>query len=133
RLAAFIHDAAHGGVGGVMPLAGLEGQPVVTALVSPASRTLAPGPSYALVALQPVSGAGFMTERTIAASFGLTPAQASVAYALLNGSNVEDIVASRGVKMSTVRSQLAAIFARTGTTSQRELVRMLSMLPAIRL
>lgn len=134
RLAQLVHDAANGGPGGVMPLAGPEGLPVVTALISPLGRTLAEinGTRYAAVALQPVTGATFLTEDAIANSFGLTKAQASVAHALLNGSNVDDIVAQRGVKMSTVRSQLAAIFARTGTTSQRELVRMLSMLPAIR-
>jgi DNA-binding CsgD family transcriptional regulator len=54
--------------------------------------------------------------------FGLTPAEARVAAALSQGDRLEEIAKSGGVSMGTVRSQLKAIFAKTGATTQAVLV-----------
>jgi DNA-binding CsgD family transcriptional regulator len=37
------------------------------------------------------------------------------------------------VKVSTVRSQLSAIFAKTGTVRQQDLIRLLGSVPPVRL
>jgi hypothetical protein len=37
----------------------------------------------------------------------------------------------RGVKISTLRTRLAEIFVRTGTENQRDLVRLLGLLPPL--
>ena len=54
--------------------------------------------------------------------FGLTPAEARVAAALSQGDRLEEIAASGGVTVGTMRSQLKAIFAKTGATTQAVLV-----------
>jgi DNA-binding CsgD family transcriptional regulator/PAS domain-containing protein len=54
--------------------------------------------------------------------FGLTPAEARVAAALSQGDRLEEIAASGGVSVGTIRSQLKAIFAKTGATTQAVLV-----------
>jgi DNA-binding CsgD family transcriptional regulator/PAS domain-containing protein len=54
----------------------------------------------------------------IAALFGLTPAEKNVATQAANGQAAADIALSRGVSITTVRSQIDAIYDKTGQTSQ---------------
>ena len=61
----------------------------------------------------------------LATMFDLTPAEARVAAALANGSSPKQIAATSNVAHSTVRSQLKAIFGKTGAARQSELVGML--------
>jgi DNA-binding CsgD family transcriptional regulator len=72
------------------------------------------------------------TETTLSALFRLSPAQASIALALHRGQTPEEIAIERGVKISTLRSHLAEIFARTGAENQRDLIRLLGLLPPLR-
>jgi DNA-binding CsgD family transcriptional regulator/PAS domain-containing protein len=57
----------------------------------------------------------------IAALFGLTAAEKRVAGHIAAGLTRRDIALSAGVSDGTVKSQLAAIFDKTGTADQREL------------
>jgi DNA-binding CsgD family transcriptional regulator/PAS domain-containing protein len=54
----------------------------------------------------------------IAALFGLTPAEKHVATQAANGLAAADIALSRGVSITTIRSQLDAIYDKTGQSSQ---------------
>jgi DNA-binding CsgD family transcriptional regulator len=47
------------------------------------------------------------------------------------GRSTDEIVMDRGVSRNRVRTQLAAILRKAGTTSQRDLVSLLSLLPAL--
>jgi DNA-binding CsgD family transcriptional regulator len=60
--------------------------------------------------------------------FDLTPAEARLARKLARGDSLEQVAQSLDVKMTTARSQLAAIFAKTGTCRQAQLVAILSRL-----
>lgn len=65
--------------------------------------------------------------------FSLTPAEASLAVSIGQGKTPAAIARSNGVTIATVRSQLAAVFAKTNTQRQAELVGLLarvSLLPA---
>jgi DNA-binding CsgD family transcriptional regulator/PAS domain-containing protein len=62
-------------------------------------------------------------------AFGFTGAEAELAAALAGGRRLDAVAADRGVRMPTVRSQLRAIFDKTGTSRQAELVRLLARLP----
>lgn len=64
----------------------------------------------------------------VAASYDLTPGEARVAVALAEGAAPEDIAKTYKVSISTVRSQLAAVFSKTGTSRQAELVSVLASL-----
>jgi DNA-binding CsgD family transcriptional regulator len=68
--------------------------------------------------------------RQLVELFGLTPAEAQLAVALLAGKRLGRIAADRGVQLPTVRNQLRAVLAKTGTGRQAELVRLLATLPA---
>lgn len=62
---------------------------------------------------------------------GLTPAEARVLAALCEGRPPAQIAADQGVAISTVRSQIGAIRAKTGAASIRALVRLVAVLPPL--
>ena len=64
--------------------------------------------------------------------FGLTPTEAELAVQLANGARLEDLSARKGVRMSTLRSQLSAVLGKTGADRQAELVGLLHRLPTSR-
>lgn len=64
----------------------------------------------------------------VGASYDLTPGEARVAVALAEGTSPEDIAKTYKVSITTVRSQLKAVFCKTATTRQAELVSMLASL-----
>ena len=64
-------------------------------------------------------------------TFGLSKAEARLLPMLFENSSTADIAVALDIKMSTVRSQLSAIFAKTGTSRQQELIRLLGALPSI--
>src|SRR5262249_51384156 len=119
--------------GGAMRLTGEEGAPALLVLVTPLpdqARTHF-GPGFALIALRSVSDRPRIAATTLTALFQLSPTQAEIALALHEGRTPEDIAAERGVRISTLRTHLAEIYLRTGAENQRELVRLLGMLPPV--
>jgi DNA-binding CsgD family transcriptional regulator len=62
------------------------------------------------------------TARRLQAALHLTPAEAALAANLAAGRSLDDHARERGVAISTVRSQLKALFAKTETNRQGELV-----------
>jgi len=85
----------------------------------------------------------FVTEQAQAAApnpawlrvrFGLSPAEAELVLALLDGDTLEDFAERRGVRVSTARTQLKSAFNKTDTRRQAELVTaVLAALPRLRL
>lgn len=95
---------------------------------------------WALLAEQRAAAAVFVSDperratlpgRQLVELFGLTPAEAQLAVALLAGKRLGQIAADRGVRLPTVRNQLRAVLAKTGTGRQAELVRLLAGLAAV--
>lgn len=64
--------------------------------------------------------------------YGLTAAEADLAAGLLHGLRLEDFAEERGVRLTTVRTQLRALFEKTDTNRQPELVRLLTRLTLLR-
>ena len=64
-----------------------------------------------------------------ARSHRLTPAEARVLAALCDGRRPSEIAAAQRVALSTVRSQIGSIRAKTGAESIRALVRQVAVLP----
>lgn len=58
--------------------------------------------------------------------FGLTTAEGRLAAQLSNGISLASIARERKVSITTLRTQLASIFAKTGTSRQPELVALLA-------
>jgi DNA-binding CsgD family transcriptional regulator len=65
----------------------------------------------------------------LADAFGLTQAEACLAIDLLSGRSVGDVATCSGRSVATVRTHLASILAKTETTRQSDLVRLLMRLP----
>jgi DNA-binding CsgD family transcriptional regulator len=64
--------------------------------------------------------------------FRLSPAEARVVRALSHGESIEQYAQYEGVKTTTVKTQLQAAMAKTGTRSQKDLIRLVVTLPAVR-
>lgn len=75
------------------------------------------------------SGKGRSTRRLSEASlrsrFHLTPAEAQIALGIAGGETLAAIAKARGASVSTARTQLKCVFAKTGTHRQAELVALL--------
>lgn len=63
--------------------------------------------------------------------FRLTPTEARLATMLANGATLAEAAGAQGVSVATVRTQLKAIFAKTHTHRQAELVMLISRLSAL--
>ena len=61
--------------------------------------------------------------------YGLTPAEGRLAAALLAGKTPGEHATAAGVSIATVRTQMHAVLAKTGTRRQAELVCLLANLP----
>jgi DNA-binding CsgD family transcriptional regulator len=66
------------------------------------------------------------SEQDLPDLFGLSPAEARVAAALMTGKSLADIAGASGVQITTVRAQLRSILRKVGVKRQFDLVRILS-------
>lgn len=62
-------------------------------------------------------------------TFGLTPAEARLADALAHGASPQGYADTAGLSVTTVRTQIRALLAKTGATNLRALVVLLAGLP----
>lgn len=63
--------------------------------------------------------------------FGLTPSEARLACRLLCGENLAEVAADTGVSLGTLRSHVKALFAKTQTHRQGDLVALLTRVAMI--
>lgn len=131
ELALLVADAARGGAGGGMAVTDEAGG-IILVLVAPLPRRFIDQPWLVLVTLRPATASPTVSDRTLARLFGLTPAEARLALALLAGRSLAEIGAERRVTENTLRTQLAKVLRKTDTANQRSLVRLLGLLPPIR-
>jgi len=54
----------------------------------------------------------------LSVAFGLTPAEAKLAEHMASGAGIDETASSFGISRETARSQLKAVFAKTGTRTQ---------------
>ena len=137
-LGRLITEAAATGIGagtspgGAMALARPSGSAPLAMLVAPLrGRWPQPADQRAAVVVfvtDPDRSAN-VAGRQLVDLFGLTPAEAQLAVALLAGRRLGQIAVERGVTISTTRNQLRAVLAKTGTNRQADLVRLLATLP----
>lgn len=85
----------------------------------------------ALVVITPVK-AGSPGATLLQGLFDLTPAEARVAGAIAEGLDIPGIAARQQSSRETVRSQIKAVFAKTGTRRQAELAALLAGVPQLR-
>jgi len=66
------------------------------------------------------------SDKDLAEFFGLSPAEARLAAALLTGKTLSQIAAGTGVRITTLRTQLGSILRKVGAERQSDLIRILS-------
>lgn len=92
----------------------------------PAFRPLsAPMNRSAILILRDPGRRRILPPASLGRMFALSPAEALLASELASGASLDDAASQIGISRNTARSQLQAIFAKTGTNRQGELVRML--------
>jgi DNA-binding CsgD family transcriptional regulator len=79
-----------------------------------------------VLVVMPVSRAEVPSAEVIQGLFDLTAAEARVAQAVAGGKTLESYAAASGVALGTVRSQLKAVFTKTGLARQADLVSLLA-------
>lgn len=95
----------------VQPLGGVDGAP--RALLMTGRRSLCPE----------------LAVRHLGRVFALTPAEIDVLGSLLAGVRIADMAKARGVKLSTVRTQVAALRAKLGVQRVDDITRLVAELP----
>lgn len=129
RLQAAIHAVSHGkdGPEGAVAVRPAEGGAPYSVVIVPAG----PGhPGAALFIAHSESALTISTDR-LSALYGLTRAEALVVASLSRGQSLEDIAAERGQQLTTLRSQLKAVFRKTGTRRQSDVIKMVLSGPAV--
>ena len=128
KLTRLIKDAAGTALGvgddagGILALPTRAGRPV-SVLVSPCPRLGLLEPAV-LVFLGTPRTSAEIDHRQSARYYGLTPAQARLLRALIEGDRISDYAESAGITLNTARTHLKQIFAKTGTKRQTDLVRL---------
>lgn len=109
-----------GGNGASLPL-------IVSVMPLDADRS----PSSSPAAMVLISGAGgdWALEEEIAELFGLSRAEARLAAALARGKTLTEWSVERGLKITTLRTQLSSILKKLNLHRQADLVRLLAAIP----
>lgn len=110
------------------PLRDADDKPALVAHLVPIRRSANDifAGSYALLVLTPVSTPLAPPIELMRSLFDLTPSEARVARGLAAGATLDEIAASGGVAITTVRSQLRQVLEKTGCTRQAEVVSLLA-------
>ena len=85
-----------------------------------------------LCLVAPLDHQRIATARQLMDLFGLSGAEARLARALCHGDSAEAYAREQGVCLATVRTQLSAVFKKTGTARQVALVRLIASIPVVR-
>jgi DNA-binding CsgD family transcriptional regulator len=125
KLIAGATDEGSRAAGGRMVIGRCDGLPPhVLAVMSLHAATVADRRFAMIIVVDPARYAP--SEKDLTDLFGLSPAEARVAAALMTGESLANIAAGSGVQITTVRTQLRSILRKVGVKRQFDLVRILS-------
>ncbi len=137
RLRRLVGSVTAGGAGGSFRLRADEFQgdpaPSVVVMVAPAPARLALEAGAGvepliLIVLRDMARHPAPPPEMLCDIFGLSPAEAEVAVALMGGVSAEQVAEHRAVALGTVRSQVRAILEKSGAANLRDLERSLAAL-----
>lgn len=131
RLRAAIADTCATGAGRVVVLNGDDTVSPLVALALPFRDTERHHNGRALVLLRSNKGESEFLINSLRRLFRLSPAEASIAVSLGAGIDLTELARQRGVKLNTLRSQVASIMAKTGTRRQAQLVALVARIDSI--
>jgi DNA-binding CsgD family transcriptional regulator/PAS domain-containing protein len=120
--------------GGVIALPRPEGRPLslLVCPLRPHALSFGPTAPAALVIFGDPDARPSTSTQALIELYGLTPAEARLTAALVNGERLEDYADRQQVSINTVRTQSKQIFAKTGHGRQADLIREVLANPALR-
>jgi DNA-binding CsgD family transcriptional regulator len=127
-IASAASDLSLGAKGIGLPVSAV-GQPPAVAYVLPLTDGTARAafrPACAAVFVSTTTSASPLPEAVLTTLFELTPAQARVLISAGQGLNPSDTAASLGISENTLKTHLKRIYAKTGTSRQADLVKLVS-------
>jgi len=127
-----LHQAAEQGLRKLLAIGG-ESQPLCISVV-PLGRTPSlpqRGQTAVLVILGKREMCGQLSVLGYARSLGLTPTEGRVLAELCGGASAREVAKMLGVALSTVRTHINSIRAKTGASSICSLVRQMAVLPPL--
>lgn len=126
-LAQALEDARAGTVRSI-PLPAADGQPALIVHLLPITGAAHDifAATKSLMLVTAITAPEAPTQELLAGLFDLTPAEARVARALASGLPLDQVAAEFGLSVQTIRNQLAAVFHKTGTSRQVELLRLIA-------
>jgi len=139
RLAALIRSATEGGAGGSMTMPGSNGQYLnvtVSSLRGADVGRFSDGSikdAAVLVFIIDPAARGRVSPRLMMEAYGLTYAEARVAQASSSGKTVDETAVALGLSANTIKTHLRRVFAKTATTRQAELARLVASLEVVKL
>ncbi len=127
RLSEALHAAETGGRRCLLRLGSGEGRANV--VVVPLNRNVSQ--AAVLLILERKQLCGELAAQWFALRYGLTRTETEVLKALSSGSRPNEVAEQQGVAISTVRTQIQSIRAKSGADSIGELMRQLAVLPPL--
>jgi len=129
RLHQALDDASRRGLRKLLTIG--EGDAQISISIVPLRTNGDDGAAAALLVLGKRRVSGELAVQAFARSHGLTPCETRVLIALCEGVPPAIAAAQHGVAISTVRSQIGSIRAKTGATSIRDLIHKVASLPPL--
>lgn len=105
----------------LIPLHDPDGTLTGCAVLSPLEAVGTSAPRYLLV--QSGSGADAQNMALLSRTFGLSQSEGAVLAALMEGASAAEISRTRGVSLSTTRTQIRKLLEKTGSASLADLIR----------
>ena len=120
--------------GGVLALPRPAGRPLslLVCPLRPHALTLGPSVPAALLIFSDPDASPATSTQALIELYGLTPAEARLMAALVDGERLEDYADRHQISINTARTQSKQIFAKTGHSRQADLIREVLTNPALR-
>jgi DNA-binding CsgD family transcriptional regulator len=124
----------NGGAGGVLALPRPQGQPLTLLVcpMRPGAIGLLPGQPAAMIFIGSSDSCATPRQAVLASLWGLTPAEARLAAAVLTGDRLEACSQRLGISLNTAKTQLKQVYAKSGYSGQAELLRAVLANPVLR-
>jgi DNA-binding CsgD family transcriptional regulator len=84
------------------------------------------GPAMGILVVTPLRSSQTLPDDLLNGLFDLSPAEIRAANGLLGGKTIDDLASEFGLSRETIRSQVKAVLAKTGTARQSDLASLLA-------
>jgi DNA-binding CsgD family transcriptional regulator len=84
------------------------------------------GPAMGILVATPLGSSQTLSEDLLNGLFDLSPAEVRATNGILQGKTIEELAVAFGLSRETIRSQVKAVLAKTGTARQADLVSLLA-------